>query len=622
VSTSVKHSNRTIQDESMTELALNTQETADPINERIDAVRGNLDFVSVPTEELNHDGGYARELQPKLQNFRIWWMDDERFQNFVQTRQLSVSVILKVFGVHLFKTVDSAAGRYGPIIGKRISIAESDLPTSPTEMCSFMGMITDTMRFLVHAGRIDVAESLLSILDRVLLKLRDDSINKHFYNVFQISLECLQKCLRESFCLNRTSNRFFVLFHWQTVMFIQTLYYEGLFGYLSMGTNSTETHDFEPWRALMKNVASLGTPTFSTEAVIDMDQILQLLQHVSSPPAPQGFLESINNIQQFVQDCWKIYCGILKISSIRMLIDSILFRTMEAGHKLLQTAFTANEGQIVHAFKGIYLLSIAVFAVAEFSNLYFAVERILREIETVTFLFPLIDLLLCPTIAACSCFASTMKMYQKACSRLESAVTKETNKDTQPPKLARLSELLWSQILQLRALLPTNESDTSAQILFNLTFETKRCHESIANYVALLEIYPRHISLDNDWNIILAKQATFDPRETIRKKSTLPGKGVHKLLMEDPQMRGHYGNSREFDNKNRTFGLSKCSLVLRSSRGEPSKLRSSLPHCILLLGPILTSIELSFTGLYCLPHHFGRYFPNLKVSTNSFIFRC
>jgi hypothetical protein len=246
----------------------------------------------------------------------------------------------------------------------------------------------------------------------------------------------------------------------------------------------------------------------------------------------------------------------------------------------------------------------------ELRELYTVVDRILTDLRNLTICVPTMDMLLSPVIAANIALAATAKLYDKAHLRLDKLLSNRTavspGYTTLP--LASHSELLWSQLIQLRCSLPTRLA-TSSKSIIDLPKDISECHKIIACRVSGLGVFPHHVSLANDWNIVRPlvqnspsqkkknKEATEAEEDYLRICTVLHNDGL--LQQKKRNIKFHSLPGEKFS--------------LRRSRGEPLQKKSPLPRSLLVAGSLVSELNLCNTGLSCLPLNFGLYFPMLKV---------
>lgn len=269
------------------------------------------------------------------------------------------------------------------------------------------------------------------------------------------------------------------------------------------------------------------------------------------------------------------------------IICYIIFGALESGANYFQTGAANNELRELHS----------------------VIDNILIQIRSLSSAIPIMDLLLSPVFAANVALAVSLKLYDTAHYRLESLLCKLTDEyaNCQIRRLfAPYSELLWSQLIQLRASLPTRLVDSgatveSARVSLKLPKHIVDSHAALCNSISELGVYPHHVSLNNDWNLVEALRVSgiLNMPKRVQKQSTLhcSCRALHRVLMRvnSECIRFSFGNT---DLK---------------IRGTCQDIKSAIPHSLILAGPSMIELDLSGTGLRRLPLHFGLYFPKLQV---------
>jgi Leucine-rich repeat (LRR) protein len=201
----------------------------------------------------------------------------------------------------------------------------------------------------------------------------------------------------------------------------------------------------------------------------------------------------------------------------------------------------------------------------------------------------------------------TAKVYDRAHRRLESLLVGD---DDAKLNMMHYSELLWSQLIQLQASLPTRILDLSEAENLMTSLELPPAivdsHKILSDFVFNREVLPRHVTLPNDWNLVAATVTTIKTKRT--KALTVSPLSVDHLRQLCTQVMTPLSR--------RTFQKVVClenhPLQLCRIYGEPLEMRPTIPHSILLTGSTTLELNLCMTNLRRLPHHFGLYFPRLK----------
>ena len=232
----------------------------------------------------------------------------------------------------------------------------------------------------------------------------------------------------------------------------------------------------------------------------------------------------------------------------------------------------------------------------ELTDLYLVVDRTLHELQKYSLNFPTVVLLLSPLYAANIALATTLRLYNRAHHKLVSLLSPNSK-----VALSRFSELLWSQLVQLEALLPTRTNSLAGKEADqrkppDLSPETRQRYELLVNHIVACGVHAHHVTLANDWN--LANILSEDDSDIVFESclnitDVLPGSPGASSLTE--------------------FVLEDHKLSRRQTRGAPLPIYSKIPQSLLLVGSSLSRLTLSKVGLDKLPYHFGSFFNRLEV---------
>lgn len=233
------------------------------------------------------------------------------------------------------------------------------------------------------------------------------------------------------------------------------------------------------------------------------------------------------------------------------------------------------------------------------------------------------DFLLAPLYAANIALAATIRQYDKAHGWLEqllrdtsvisSKVSLYFSGSTMP-----YSDILWSQMIQLRGTLPKRLQASSLTINSNEFLPTEHIEDSqkIESTLEKLGVYPCHVVLRNDSAIVrimnqLKTTSDFDNESKRSMKSSF-------FSLQDYLQSSFSSNPNRLELINLSF---KGHHLPALKCYEPtSSLEYAIPQSILLCGHVLESLNLCETGLRHLHSTFGTYFPNLRtldLSANS-----
>lgn len=221
------------------------------------------------------------------------------------------------------------------------------------------------------------------------------------------------------------------------------------------------------------------------------------------------------------------------------------------------------------------------------------------------------DFMLAPLFAANIALAGTIRLYDKAhiwlgdllrdAALINSKVSRHFAGTMMP-----YSDMLWSQMIQLRGALPKKLHTSSLVIPSNESLPNELTEDSraIENALENLNVYPCHVVMRNDIAITKFMNELKDiatPDAEIMKSNFLR---MHDYLQRVPSSASKHAEKIELSLKGQLLPLSDC-------YKPTSSLKYSIPQSILLCGQILESLNLSQTGLEQLHPTFGTHFPNL-----------
>jgi len=251
-----------------------------------------------------------------------------------------------------------------------------------------------------------------------------------------------------------------------------------------------------------------------------------------------------------------------------------------------------------------------------------ALKSIVSDQRDVSFM----NILLTPIMAVSVSFACHLGLYGKAQNRLEDFLdnSNSTNRgasNTPSQKVLVYSELLWSQLVHLRASLPLNKAisgDSTKPTSKNshhskpLSSDLSESHKAIAERMQHYGVHLHHLCLTGDWKLL---QRVGNAAQVQRPVETAKHKRELAALIT---------------NRNSPIPIN-----LRSSASDllplPSSLRwiaskrtavlGEFPRSLLVYGATITQLNLSFCNLQSLPHSIGTYMPNLTVSSSRIMYK-
>jgi hypothetical protein len=245
------------------------------------------------------------------------------------------------------------------------------------------------------------------------------------------------------------------------------------------------------------------------------------------------------------------------------------------------------------------------------------IYKILVEWSDLVADVPMLEMLLSPLYAASISTAVFLRHYSKAQHRLESLLGEARESKHGIPKtklvsFSKFSELLWSQLVQLRFSLSSSPDTPAGKKKKKDSWDMKPsqiqdCNQ-LASCIESRHVALHHVCLEGDWNLITAMN--------------------HRPLLKKDQELQHFQDWRSSivrlqqvifgQTKDEELDLAHCPFVHRQDKANgriaaSDLLRSTLPRSILLAGHSLKSLNLEGCSLSRLPIAFGLYFPALLV---------
>jgi hypothetical protein len=230
-------------------------------------------------------------------------------------------------------------------------------------------------------------------------------------------------------------------------------------------------------------------------------------------------------------------------------------------------------------------------------------QEMLKHTKTV----PMAMLVLCPICAATVTIQTALRNYATAQQRLENFLSSSYQKGRKSLSFLQFSELLWSQLLQLRMTLPIEAtaieasvpSSTTMQPLWEPSVTVKRGMQQLVDKVGSIGIRLHSLGLWED---------EFLSRDVQKNPNTMAGITMFLYLSStDYSLSMTLTHSRQnccvrgdvdsFQNDSLSFNPDASLLP---------------PLHLLYTGHHLKKLNLSHSTLTGLPHSFAYYFPNLE----------
>jgi len=596
------------------------------------AMAWNDDFVSLPpasepteeeedsaldshsTEQVDGDQDDVANAEDRgeISIQQLWWHTDDDIARMkkssarLSTLRLSLTDWLELVGgfqaVHASNDTGVAS----------LVIKCSGYPTSSLEAVASLGRVVDCVRLCVHAGRFDLTHALCTYAQRSLSEAfastnDAEASDKHdkIGCVLRKAVECLETARDTVFNFN-SDWRTALCCAFEAEISMATL--ENALKMLYEGLGSVKGIDawLEKWPKILEQVFTL----LSANTIEDVSSECQDASH-----RPENVVDVIQNGRSVMAS--------LKQRPMEEFVDEILKPTLstirEFSDKLKDDGLEPQSVLFLYT-QGYIILGCAQSACARIASggdQGFDASATLTAIDSciyqsVTCLTniasaePLAELCLAPLYALSVSLASTLRRYGKAQRRLEAALHVLLAKGRSALSGGYLiySELLWSQLIQLRSSLPLLSDSDNDKRAVSLSSDTRLEHKSIATTANAFGVHPNHVTLCGDWNMLKA----FDVDS--RKHASLAHvrKYCHALfpaLFSQPRQ----GGSSIFCN------LWHLPLTEVDMPTRMATVRSlAFPRSTLLAGRDLSVLVANKCNLKQLPVTFGIYFPNLKVS--------
>lgn len=602
-------------------LHANLVTTADAPYNGDDECTNNSDFILLPMPASNENPFFAVSSEA---HGGFWWMLSKDAECLhALPKNAPVSEILACMGVHFAHVTDQ---QYASMFFDAMP------PISFSGSCRATGMMIDCVRVSVHSGRFDVARLLPSLLlEREKWLLNRPSPNECAYLLHEIISICVvlvDRTIQRCYAFNsQDANPVTVTADGQLLLAFLHLFVRNLTLFFDQGNTSTSSRAVQKWLDLLKAIEK-GTLFVPVDHPTDsrFGNILQSLCVSADFGEPERELSDPHFalVSEFVDDIrmlMHLKDVVSETKSFRELMDSVLFSALYTFRNLSISMEDQTEGWVdLFVTKRAAIITYIVLGAVEWTTsrlhgdtaiddfnadlceVCYVVDKILTELRKSFSSLMTIDLLLSPAYASNVALAITSKVYDRAHRGLESVLV---DNDDGNLSLLKYSELLWSQLIQLRASLPARTLDLadgdSLVISLDLPTAIVDSHNFLSDFVSKLEVVPHHVSLANDWNLVAATVRTDESADKQLSVDCL--RQLYMQLMTPL-------SCRSFQKLN---GFKNQPLQLCQPYGNPLEIRPTIPHSILLIGSTTLELNLSMTTLRRLPHHFGLYFPCLAV---------
>jgi hypothetical protein len=479
---------------------------------------------------------------------------------------------------------------------------------TPIEVFLFLVRLTKVVRLCIHAGRFDVSQAILDFASEWSEKLEKDRPSLGESTVeFSSAIVCIINTLEQkAFALETEpgDSVFQVAYRTQEHLAIICCLLEYVIP--RIGDESILT--------VLRTLTALESVVAHIDQV-DGDQPLDRLSIYFLPIGVQNDARQGVSLQeylpQFIHHMRKtrqLRRDVITIRPPSKLVADVIKPSLRWFEQFVERSLRLGQHTKDVLLMGVMLISQLVMGTIEavalelkmdshienvrnqMLDVWVAIDKLLFSIQKSCSFFPSLEFLLSPVLAANVALGTTLYAYDRVVVRLEKYLGGHV-----PSPLSVVSEILWSQLLQLEASLPKRADRIVAlKGVYQLPLDVEELHELLALLITNYGVRPHHVVLANDWNLTSA--LIDEPSE----ETGVVFQGIHERLVEDnlPQME---------------FKMSDRKLVSQGSRGPCSGVSSPIPHSLLVIGTSINKLSLTRTGLKLLPDQFGIYFSSLEV---------
>mmetsp|Transcript_53097 Transcript_53097/g.128896 ORF Transcript_53097/g.128896 Transcript_53097/m.128896 type:complete len:1297 (+) Transcript_53097:154-4044(+) len=502
-----------------------------------------------------------------------------------------------------------------------------------------LGRFVDAIRLATHSGRVDIAvtlsasikeelnkftsgspdfdSGLISLMDIIDQQINAFSMHNHEYR------SCFHTCLATSIGFAMISTCLFIL--WKENQIIDedgdAVNQELLSSLLSTCRDCFD---------LMR---SSQMPPKEKDGTFHQKDLNELLSFTNSETAIESVFESSKDLIIWCQAVFSPSTSTSTASSTQTTIDKLVgvvssaklfLRRNNHAEKPVDVSLKCLRAAIVVILSTIECVSTVISQVsrdalqqdagrcrglstknwADWTALDATIHGITKEVRTELVEYdPLMDLVIAPIFGLCATSACFIRKYSTAQNRLRDWIGE--NRGNQPCdgdciSLMKYSELLWSQLVQLRMNLPAMDFQPPLEITRNNASKTHRSDTTgiakLCKKIDSVGLRLHHVAPFGDR---LLTSAADGQNESSEQQC-----GPIQLLMKAITGTSTIAAGLVF--KNVRLPIESCHSF------APSSILSPLPFLFLHVGKSLTELDLSKSLLRCLPQTFGYYFPKMK----------
>jgi Leucine-rich repeat (LRR) protein len=261
---------------------------------------------------------------------------------------------------------------------------------------------------------------------------------------------------------------------------------------------------------------------------------------------------------------------------------------------------------------------------ADWNLLDGAIHQILKQLAKLSDSVALLELAITPLYATSVASAAFLRNYSAAQHRLEDWLGRTHRRPsvatTERDSLSLLpySELLWSQLIQLRMSLPNESlsveqssvkkkaSKSVKEFQWEPSESIKNQNQLLIGKLESLGIRLHYLVLWGDWMLSIEEQCDKS-NQTVNRLFGLPMMAHQSIQIQPASMNWRQDFLTAFKAQYEELGA-------RLGRPyPPPPPLSPLPLFLLHVGQYITELTMSHSDLVCVPSSMGLYFPNLTV---------
>ena len=518
----------------------------------------------------------------------------------------------------------------------------TETPRSLVQGCLFFGRVVESFRLAIHAGRFDTALTIVSFSEIVLRSWGNPSsrIVPIFAELCRKVQSILQAVHPYSFAFDYATekNMFRIAAESQQVLGLASFILRHLYEFVDANADATDlcaesdadatdlcaesvtTHLqlVEKWLSiallqLRSKTGKIGPHEAEMALAWSVDGTVAMNDRSSAPTIE---VNRSTSIEQLLEDSRFDFLSCFESEKLSS-ADKVLAAWDRIKDSLDGTAASKDMDRVT--FRGVCqvvnsclrALEAAVFSdvdgiperrasrhQTELHLLLVTINKVLSGIRGAVSFSPSHEYIMAPVVAAYIAALCGIQMYSKA----QQVLKQHLGTSSDRTSYMTLSELLWSQQIQLQMTLPSLSAPDVVRrdLVFQLSTDVSEGNETIATILGSLGVYPHHVVLPGDWNLVRHNwSGQCFPEQRL--------KSFYRTC-RDLVLSLYHPLSLSVSMANRPF-------CLRHFHPDVAGVASPLPCSLLVTGSCMVTLDLTSCGLRVLSPHFGHYFPSLEVTT-------